>query len=332
MSFIQDKALLIIGVLLVLIVIEGLIIYVQHKNRAKGRKKSKGGSSGSTSKEKYEKVCKERDKLRSEAHQFKTNHDKIKSEYNSLYSLYLQEKEKYGKVCLDFSLQGNALNKLKKENEELEQKVRELTCRNGKQEELDGNEPAPDASETSPTIIPASSVPNSELTIVPEDNASVQTSKVPVQEVASAEVPQESDSTKEDTKVNTSKETANEDLKDEQKSEVPKGGPKVEPQKEKIMYASFPRSAGSSNYFSDLSENLADDSFFELRISTASGKATFKPLDFMKIRNYDPAMSAMLTEGVKPNVASAVVGIEPGKAHVEGKDWIIDKLAKIKLA
>lgn len=102
--------------------------------------------------------------------------------------------------------------------------------------------------------------------------------------------------------------------------------------KEVIMYASFPRSAGSRIYFSDLTENLADDSFFELKISNANGKATFKPLDFMKIRNYDPAMAAMLTNGVKPNVASTVLGIEPGKAHIEGKDWIIDNPAKIKLA
>lgn len=106
----------------------------------------------------------------------------------------------------------------------------------------------------------------------------------------------------------------------------------VVPVKEVIMYASFPRSAGSNIYFSDLTENRVDDSFFELKISNANGKATFKPLDFMKIRNYDPAMVAMLTDGVKPNVASIVLGIEPGMAHIEGKDWIIDNPAKIKLA
>jgi len=99
-----------------------------------------------------------------------------------------------------------------------------------------------------------------------------------------------------------------------------------------IMYASFPRSAGSSSYFSDLTEDLADDSFFELKVSHDTGKASFKPLDFMKIRNYDPAMAAMVTEGVKPNVASTVLGIESGMAHLEGKDWIIDNPAKIKIA
>lgn len=99
-----------------------------------------------------------------------------------------------------------------------------------------------------------------------------------------------------------------------------------------MRYASFPRSAGSNSYFSDLTLNLADDSYFELRVSDGTGEATFKPLDFMKIRNYDPAMAAMVTEGVKPNVASTILNIEPGKAHLDGKDWIIDKPAIIKLA
>lgn len=99
-----------------------------------------------------------------------------------------------------------------------------------------------------------------------------------------------------------------------------------------IMYASFPRSAGSSIYFSDLTDKLSDDSYFELRITNDSGVASFRPLDFMKIRNYDPAMAAILTEGVKPNVASTVVGVESGEAQLEGNDWIIKRLAKVKLA
>lgn len=98
-----------------------------------------------------------------------------------------------------------------------------------------------------------------------------------------------------------------------------------------VMYASFPRSVGSSIYFSDLTDKLADDSYFELRISGDIGKASFRPLDFMKIRNYDPAMAVILTEGVKPNVASTVVGVEPGEACLEGNDWIIKNLAKVKL-
>lgn len=97
-----------------------------------------------------------------------------------------------------------------------------------------------------------------------------------------------------------------------------------------IMYASFPRSAGDKIYFSDLTEKKADDSFFE--ISVSGNKASFKPLDFLKIRNYDDAMIAMTTEGVKPQAASSVIGIEPGSVYLEGKDWFIDKQAKIKLA
>lgn len=97
-------------------------------------------------------------------------------------------------------------------------------------------------------------------------------------------------------------------------------------------YASFPRSAGSSIYFSDLTDKLVDDSYFELKIISESGKASFRPLDFMKIRNYDPAMTAILTDGVKTNVASTVVGMEPGEAYLEGNDWIIKNLAKVRLA
>lgn len=99
-----------------------------------------------------------------------------------------------------------------------------------------------------------------------------------------------------------------------------------------LMYASFPRSAGNKMYFSDLTEKITDDSFFEISFLKDKEKATFKPLDFLRIRNYDDAMIAMRTEGAKPNVASTVISIEPGTAHLEGKDWIIDKQANIKLA
>lgn len=109
--------------------------------------------------------------------------------------------------------------------------------------------------------------------------------------------------------------------------------PKIPAANEIMMYASFPRSAGSSVYFSDLTENNVEDSYFELKISKSTGKATFKPLDFLKIRNFDPAMVVIRTEGVKPNVASAVTGIKPGEAHLEeDKEWIVDKPAIIKLS
>ena len=102
--------------------------------------------------------------------------------------------------------------------------------------------------------------------------------------------------------------------------------------KEVTMYASFPRSADNCIYFSDLTEIIGDDSYFELKISKDKNTATFRPLDFMKIRNYDAAMIAILTDGAKPNAASSVIGIENGKVHKEGSDWIIDTPAKIKLA
>lgn len=114
--------------------------------------------------------------------------------------------------------------------------------------------------------------------------------------------------------------------------DVPKENFQFDSFKGITMYASFPRLAGNSVYFSDLSENLADDSYFELKVSNELEKATFKPINFMKIRNYDEAMAAMRTEGAKPNVATTVMDIKPGEAHKEENDWIIDNFATIKLA
>jgi hypothetical protein len=324
MSFIQDKALLIIGVLLVLIVIEGLIIYVQYKNRSKSRKKSKGGSSGSIYKEKYEKTREEREELRSKVDQLNKAYKKKEKECADLTVKYQRNKDDYGKVIIENQQLSLALENIKVENVGLERKVGELTRKNAELNKLLENAPTPNETEAASTVSQIPIITESKSKSEPSDKVSPNSSMPITEDVSTAVAEQEQKTSKE--------EQTNESSKEESKEEVPKDDPKVETQKEKVMYASFPRSAGSSNYFSDLSENLADDSFFELRISIASGKATFKPLDFMKIRNYDPAMSAMLTEGVKPNVASAVVGIEPGKAHVEGKDWIIDNLAKIKLA
>lgn len=101
--------------------------------------------------------------------------------------------------------------------------------------------------------------------------------------------------------------------------------------KETIVYASFPRSAGNRIYFSELTDRK-EESYFELRVSKETGKATFKPINFLQIRNYDSAMSVIQPEGAKPNVAEKVIGVEPGTAHLEGNDWFIDSLVKIKLA
>ena len=342
MSFIQENIFPIVGILLVLIIIEGLIIYVQCKKKPKGRGKNKGVSSSSVYKEKYEKTREERDDYRSRVEQLKKECKTKEREYGDLKVRFLRNKDDYGKVIVENQKLKQAVEDLKNEQLILEKRIRELSRDNDELTKLVGKEPAPNVTEISPAIIPNSVIPKSESKDVSKDNASTNSSESHVQDVVSTEVEQEVEPTKEEQKVEQTKEEqkvvpTKEEQKVEQTKEIAtvnqaKEEPKVEPTKERTMYASFPRSAGSSSYFSDLTDNLADDSYFELKLSIASGKATFKPLDFMKIRNYDPAMVAMFTEGVKPNVASTVLGVEPGKAHIEGKDWIIDNPAKIKLA
>ncbi len=324
MRLIQDNALLIVGILLVLIIVEGLLIYFQHKNRRKGKGKSKGGSYGSVYKEKYENVRKEQESLRSKVEQLKKEFRTKEREYGELKVRYQRIKDDYGTLIVENQQLSQALEKVTTEKSSLEAKVGELARNIAEQNKLLGNTPAPIVEETASETTSTPNIPKSESKEGLANNSETESSQPPVQDDASHEVTQETNAPQADAKVEPSKEEPN--------NEVPKEEPKVESPRERMMYASFPRSAGNSIYFSDLSENRVDDSYFELKVSVASGKATFKPLDFMKIRNYDPAMAAMLTDGVKPNVASTVIGIEPGKAHLEGKDWIIDNLAKIKLA
>lgn len=314
LSFILDHPLWIIVILLVLIIIEGLIIFIQLNVREENQGRKKNGSPGSVYKEKYEKA---REELRSKGEQLKSK----EREYENLNVRYQREKDDYGKVILENQQLSHDLEKLKTEKSTLETKVEELTRKNAEQNKLLGNDSDPIVAETAAVATSTSIIPKSESKEEFANNAATQST--PVQDDASPEVTQESNAPKEDPKLEPSKEKP--------KSVVLKKEPKVGSPMEKTMYASFPRSAGSNIYFSDLLENRVDDSYFELKVSVASGKATFKPLNFMKIRNYDPAMAVMLTEGVKPNVASAVIGIEPGTAHIEGKDWIIDSLATIKL-
>jgi hypothetical protein len=322
MNFIQEYYLPIFGILLFLIVIEGLIIYLQYKEKRKRRRKGK--SSNTVSKEKYNDIMVKLKASRDDVVQLKSRCGKVEKEYKDLYIKYSQIDEKHDKACLDINKYRQTIDELKETIKELEQKIRDLTRDKEGPNKMPGNEPAPNVTETMTMVDPASTVPESEQKEEPENNDSSTSSTPSAQDVASDEIEQKENEPKEDPKPEPSVEETNTDLT--------KDKPKVGSPKEKTMYASFPRSAGSSIYFSDLSVNLLDDSHFELTISIASGKATFKPLNFMKIRNYDPAMAAMRTEGVKPNVASTVIGIEPGKANVEGKDWIIDNLAKIKLA
>lgn len=331
MSILREKVLWIVGILLVLIIFEGLIIFVQYK-KIKRKKKHKGGSSSTVSRERYNEVAEKLNASRSDVNQLKVKYSKVEKEYKELFIKHSRVEEGYKKACLEIPSLKQTIDDLEENKKNLEQKIRELTRDNDELSKLAGKEPAPIVAETTAaTSTPI--IPKSESKEEPANNAETNSSQPSVQDDASPEVTQETNAPKADTKVEPSVEKSrNEVPKEEQKNEVPKEEPKVEPAKERTMYASFPRSAGSNIYFSDLSENRVDDSYFELKVSVASGKATFKPLDFMKIRNYDPAMAAMLTEGVKPNIASTVIGIEPGKAHIEGKDWIIDNLAKIKLA
>ena len=316
MNIIQEYYSPIFGILLFLTVIEGLIIYLQKRRR-------KGNSSNSVSKEKYNAVVVKLDASRSDVVQLKSKCNKVDKEYKDLYIKYSKVEEKHKDACLHIIKLQQTIDELKENIKKLEQKIKDLTRDNDELNKLLGNEPAPNVTETVTTVIATSTIPESKPKEEPTSNDSTKSSTSTAQDVA-VEDEQKEKERKEDQKSESSVVEPNTDLTEEKtKGESPK---------EKTMYASFPRSAGSSIYFSDLSDKLLDDSFFELTISIASGKATFRPLDFIKIRNYDPAMAAMLTEGIKPNFASTVIGIEPGKAHIEGKDWIIDKLAKIKLA
>ena len=220
---------------------------------------------------------------------------------------------KLDKLEMKYSEVYKKLEKQESENSELKRE-------NGELKKLTEEDSNPIVSKTT-AARKSSNIPKSELPKESTNDKKIDSSQSSVRDVASAADIQEGKNIKE----------AKEELKEGTKEDNTKKS-KIESSKEKTMYASFPRSVGERTYFSDLSENLKEDSFFLLDISIASGEATFKPLDFMKIRNFDAAMVAMLTEGVKQNFATSVIGIEPGKAHLEGKDWVIDNLAKIKLA
>lgn len=315
MSFIQENILLIVCLLALLVIIEGVIIYVQQAKQSNKKRSGKRGSSNSVSKEKYNKILKEKDGLSSKVKQLQDDCKEKDKNYNSIYSKFLQKNEDYKKACTDLFKYETTIEKLREEKGSLKHQIRELEREIDELNKREGIEPTIYGVEETTTIIQDPNLPESKSEEGPTDKAPTETSQSSAQETASTEGVQE----------------PNEEPKEELKSDFT-SEPKAESPKEIIMYASFPRSVESRNYFSDLSENRIDDSYFELKVDVVSGKATFKPLDFMKIRNYDPAMAAMLTEGVKPNAASTVLGIEPGKAHIEGKDWIIDNPAKIKLA
>ncbi len=331
MIFIQENALLIVSILLVFIFILISILIIQHKNRLKSKGTNKGGSSKKKHYENTENTEYLAKQYKNENFKLNKKYSKLYDDYKKLNDDYYQIEKKYKKFRDEVEHLKDEIENLKKEISNKDLKIRELTRDNNELSKLQED----DSATISETKTEHSTFNNSksELKDVPETNDSSNSSRPTYDEVSSVEDKQKEIISKEEQKVDHTKEDLKAISTEEEKNAEPSSEEsKVESLKEKTMYASFPRSAGSSSYFSDLSEILEDDSYFEFKVSVSSGKATFKPLDFMKIRNFDPAMVAMRTEGVKPNVASTVLGIEPGNAHVEGKDWIIDNPAKIKLA
>lgn len=324
MSFIQNNVLLIVGILLVLVCIEGIIIYVQNVQH-KEKPKSKGRiKSGVVSREKYSELEEKLRIAKSEAERFKKIHED---------SLKKPDKQEINRLNQTISNLDIEKNNLENEIKSLHKSIGEMSLEINELKKLTGKEPAPIVVENAERDNSTHNNSKSELYEVSGENTETGSPQTTVQEVDSTEEALEADVPNDESKDESSKEESNtKSIKDEPAEEPSKKESKDVSPKENTMYASFPRSAENKIYFSDLSDSIVDESYFELRITIASGQATFKPLDFMKIRNFDPAMVAMCTEGVKPNVASIVLGIEHGEAHSEGKYWIIDNLAKIKLA
>lgn len=288
--------MLIIAVLLLALVL-GLYFFGSKKNgRNKNRHKhQKSKINHKTSSDTVSR--KEYEKVLSERDQYKAKYETLKS---NRAADDCENARKKGMVEEEIKAYQKKIRKLEDENHKLINKIKEI-------------ESLPQKDSVATMVEDKNSIKES-----PKGDSKEESNESTIK----TEVKETVQSAKEEENVPAQEETA----------ESNEGKENVETPKEMTMFASFPRSAGTRTYFSDLSEKRNDDSYFELVISNVTGKATFKPLDFMKIRNYDPAMYAILTDGVKPNVASSVIGMEPGTAHIEGNDWIIDNLAKIKLA
>lgn len=298
MSFIQNNVLLIVGILLVLIIFEGFIIYLQYHFRNEDK------NSSNYSNEQHISTVNKLTEARARISELEEENKKLIAEKNSGNESHY--KQEYDNICRENDNLEKRVANLKNEKFDLEQKVKEL-----KREKDELNRIIVYGSGSKPPIT---------------HNADNPTSSKPISETNDDSVNEAQRESFQPSSQNPVSEKAGEDrnvLKEKLKVDLFNG---------KTMYASFPRLAGNSVYFSDLSENLADDSYFELKVSNELKKARFKPIDFMKIRNYDEAMAAMRTEGAKPNVATTVLEIKPGEAHQEGKDWIINDFATIKLA
>lgn len=312
MNIFSENALFIEAILVVLLLAALVVIYIQSCNLQdlKHSKSKKGSSSGSVPKEKHKEILEERNSFRSKYEKKVKEYDQLNKENIKTKNNYNQMRDDLGEASLEITNLKQKIDALKRKNDELARENAELN-------KLVGNEPEP---------------------IVEVDTPKKDSIKVKADEQPKNDVSKNEAKVEEVQKSSVNNEQAAEQnvvvtiVEPEPKDSKPEPQPQTPTAKDATMYASFPRSAGSSVYFSDLTENLADDSYFEIKISNTSGKATFKPLDFMKIRNFDVAWNAMISEGVKPAAATSVCGIEPGKAHKEGNDLIVDNPAKIKLA
>lgn len=290
----EDVYLIIIGIQLFLLIVAGVLLFIQMDVKPKNKGKNKKHSSDTVSRDRFDEISREKKQLKSELEDYR-------KECRTYQKKYAQLDDLYGKACIEINRIKSDLQTSYSENKELKRKIAEL------EKPLSANSAVEDKNNPHWKFSFSESSSNKATENNPKEENQEQTEIVDAQdssETLIAEPVKDTSNQKEDSQVIVSNDA--------------------------MKYASFPRSAADRIYFSDLTEKRADDSFFEISIS--GNKASFKPLDFLKIRNYDDAMIAMLTEGAKPNVASSVIGIEPGSAHLEGKDWIIDKQAKIKLA
>lgn len=325
MSLIQSYAFHIILILVALLVVSVAINCILLRKKPKGKGRRKSSSSDSVSKSKYEETLAERNEYRNLYNQLFNKYKVLDKNHNDLLSKHAHLEDFYRQSCAEaerfkqnFEGLSRSLKSEKENSDKLLARIKSLE-----------NKTASTPKETKPVPVPPASSQQDKANQAQSNGQ--ETEKELKEEVPITDPKKDSETNKEILEKDPSNEVAEKDSTSRAtETESSMEEPVKEPTTEVVMYASFPRSAGENIYFSDLTENLVDDSFFELKLS--KDKASFKPLNFMKIRNYDPAMAAMQTEGVKPNVASTVLGIEPGEAHIDGKDWVIDKTAKIKLA
>lgn len=310
MSAIHEHAPLIVVALLILLCAETTLLSVAFR-RINSKGKKKGSSKGMVSKDKYnelEALFKEEKKI----------NQNLAAKNRKLDECKMISDKEYENLSVKYTNRLVEFDNLLSENKELKRKVGELEhlVSSGSESLVD------EASHDSSNPVVASQQGE-----IKEDKKGDYKNNLgaKLEDINVEEKKEDVEASPSEKPIETFKEEKKEEKAKEEKPQV------IDKNKEIIMYASFPRSAGNKTYFTDLTEKQVEDSYFELKISANGEKATFKPIDFMKIRSFDAAMSAVLTEGVKPNLANTVQGVEPGKAYKDGNAWFVENLAKIKL-